>query len=606
MLVDTYAKTRDYAGKANSIAKLNLDMLKRIYIDNTQVLAPNGTAAVRAYNSDKKTVLGNEEYPGNVVLINAYGIAESVDGKGIIGGWGYCKARVEFTGSWANEIRSKQNNGGYRVTVSGRNVVKDAVSPVDNRGVYMTNDTDATWRTDEQNEKENNVTYIEINDLIQLQYPMSNGRGITFVDAPTVFNDVKPLLEGIGVGSVSDTVDGLWRSSKTARNVRQPGEIYVLDLQVLLKRDVRMSLKEKYRLWRNVQTQTDVYLLPNGTRLSVRGNSVRTVQELLNLNIDGQDRLASVVTNLHRSALGFKRLGLGYRSVLDFTTGQLRIPEDESFWLYTSEISGAWLARQFSDGTFRLYTADREAMEQRGENDPLPEGKVIEGLTPVERPDGARWYWIGATPETALSPDEELRLLTLDPDTDEAALWRVSAAAAAGGMAGKPEDFAVAQKAFLFRDRESDYVEDAVRYNVVMLDADGQGTVEFVTDLLDGSELQRPAPLYVDLRPIMLAGVDVPCYSIRDMLFIWLEGEGRISLLGGQYTVTSDETTFDSPYTGIEGNGTEDLTIIIKKNQLIWPEWLGDTSAADIQGSYYELKDGEWVEAAPEAAPMPA
>ncbi|MBR6219455.1 MAG: hypothetical protein IKQ80_02690 [Clostridia bacterium] len=51
-----------------------------------------------------------------------------------------------------------------------------------------------------------------------------------------------------------------------------------------------------------------------------------------------------------------------------------------------------------------------------------------------------------------------------------------------------------------------------------------------------------------------------------------------------------------SPYTRIEGNGTEALQVIVKGGQPIWPEWLSDSAAGDLQGNRYELREGHWVQ----------
>ena len=91
------------------------------------------------------------------------------------------------------------------------------------------------------------------------------------------------------------------------------------------------------------------------------------------------------------------------------------------------------------------------------------------------------------------------------------------------------------------------------------------------------------------------------------MLFAWLDAsDGSVNLLNGQYVATNDDTTFDSPFTRIEGNGTDDLQVIIKGGQDIWPEWMSDTLSGDIQGNYSELRDGEWVRIEADAVGQPA
>ncbi len=594
--IDAYGYASNAGGKVNAWSLLTMNMLKHVYIDNTTVNAENGTAKVRAYNSDKTRTIGGKTLSGNILMLNAYA---KMTGVGI----GYVAPKAIVEGSWINEIRSMEDNGGHNVILNGRNVTKVAESPEKNLDILLWTDYDKTFLAGNRRESKNNLSYGNQNDLLtKTAYKVgtgkvasSDGTGMSVsIDGP-----VKVLGGLFGASTENDTVEGMWRSHSLVKCTRDPSEIYVLDLIVPLTRDVRMALPARYMLWRNTQTQMDVFLLPNATRLNVRGNRVRIVQELMRLIVGGKQRLVNILVSLQSENAG-KQVGLSNRSTLDFDTGSLRVPEGESFWVYTRELSGKWLAGQFESGNFRLYDVDRERLAAWSADQPLPEAEPIEGLTPVDHDGDAKWYWIGVTPDTARDSNAALYLLAVDASTDEASLWRTTAGVVAGGLKGEPADFAAPQRAFAFRDLRADHEADSVRYDVLLLDLDAaheESTFEIMTDLPDSDEPKRPAPIYVVLRPFPLDGVDAPCYSIRGVLFAWLDAsDGAVDLLDGQYTATNSDTTFDSPYTRIEGNGTEALQVIIKSGQPIWPEWLSDSSAGDLQGNRYELREGEWVQ----------
>ena len=70
--------------------------------------------------------------------------------------------------------------------------------------------------------------------------------------------------------------------------------------------------------------------------------------------------------------------------------------------------------------------------------------------------------------------------------------------------------------------------------------------------------------------------------------------DGKISALDDWYRASYDKDTFDSPYTLVEGISSGNLTITIKKDQPVWPEWRGKKKAETIDGIKYVLVDDVW------------
>ena len=72
--------------------------------------------------------------------------------------------------------------------------------------------------------------------------------------------------------------------------------------------------------------------------------------------------------------------------------------------------------------------------------------------------------------------------------------------------------------------------------------------------------------------------------------------KGTVSLFDGAYNATFDGDVFDSDYTRVEGISTGDFVVTVKQGQPIWPEWISENEAQDIDGKRYQLVDGQWVE----------
>ncbi|MBQ8110403.1 MAG: hypothetical protein IJ124_09625 [Clostridia bacterium] len=114
-------------------------------------------------------------------------------------------------------------------------------------------------------------------------------------------------------------------------------------------------------------------------------------------------------------------------------------------------------------------------------------------------------------------------------------------------------------------------------------------------NVLMGRELETPLPMRIVLRGHHIDGADLPVYSLTDRFFAMCDGtDGKVSLFDGFYTNTFDGDTFDSDYIRIEGGLDGDLNVIIKEDQPIWPEWIGDDEAEDIVGNHYTRQDNVW------------
>ena len=220
----------------------------------------------------------------------------------------------------------------------------------------------------------------------------------------------------------------------------------------------------------------------------------------------------------------------------------------------------------------------------------LPTGPIVEGLTEDGETDGWRKFWLGDTPETAADKAQTLIYLVVNDETDEVHAFRTSVAAMNRGEAS------VDVSLYLFRDSKSDRMEEE-KYNIMFFDtpAGEKSLVKFITDVLEARTLEMPKPLRVILRGFDLPGAEYPAYSLTDHFFAMCDAtDGEVSMFDGFYNATFDGDVFDSDYTRIEGILDGDLTITIKQDQPIWPEWIDESIAEDLQGNRYVRVDGVW------------
>ena len=423
--------------------------------------------------------------------------------------------------------------------------------------------------------------------------------GNPFEKALSPLNDIQRMV---------DSVLGITKARYGEEDYAAAGKIFVLELPVLLEKDVTLDNEQilKYRLWNNTETGQDVILLPNSTRLygNALGDKIALnyVSEVIKGDVrgDGGSYLIDIITALTAYAVNHPVIPIGSAGSLDFSTGTLTIPSRADFELYLHEVSGKWLIEKIEEGLIRRLDGDQDDINEatlKGRE--LPDGVIVEGLIDGGMQDGWQLYWLGDSPETAKDADQMLIGLLVSPETDEVDAFRTSISMIESGE--DPVDVSL----YLYRDSKSDRME-VEKYNCMFFDTpEGEKSlVKVVTDVLMERRLEMPRSLKVVLRGFDIAGADWPVYSLTDHFFALCDGrDGEVSMFGAFYTNTFDGDTFDSDYIRIEGIVDGDLNVTIKKDQPIWPEWTGENTAEDIAGNHYTRVDGVWYNA--EEAPLP-
>ena len=258
----------------------------------------------------------------------------------------------------------------------------------------------------------------------------------------------------------------------------------------------------------------------------------------------------------------------------------LTLPDRADYELYLDEISGAWLLDGMENGFIRTLVADPEEINACAlEGADLPQGTIVEtiqmeikldGTEPEAIPENIKVFWVGTTPGTADDPDRPLIFLSYDTETDEIDAFRTSAAMLEAG-----ED-AVDVSLYMYRDSKSDRM-GVEKYNVMFFDTPkGEDSlVKAVTNVLAGRELELPMSLKIVLRGRYMEGADKPVYTLADNAFVLCDGTDGAVDVQGKYTASFDGDVFESNYTRIEGIRDGSLSVTIKENQPVWPEWTG-------------------------------
>ena len=372
-------------------------------------------------------------------------------------------------------------------------------------------------------------------------------------------------------------------------------EIFAMDVRSILEKDVRLTAEQlgRYQLWQNARTQHQVYMLPNAARLyTAARNRLDYVTDILYGDVfgDGRAHHIEVITALNARAFANPVLPIGSTGSLDFTDGTLYLPSFADMELYLHEISAKWLLENIESGAFRTLMADQDALNACADGGKLPQGQIVEGFLPGEVRNGWQFYWIGATPETAADPDQTLICLLVNPETDEVDAFRTSL------RLMETDTPAVDVSLSLYRDAKSDR-QEIEKYNMFFFDTRNSepSLVKVLTTVLENRSLEMPRPMRVQLRAFYLEGADMPVYALCDDLFVMNNGtDGEVCLFNGFYTATFDGDTFDSEYTRVEGIESGDVSVTIKQNQPVWPEWTGENEAETLDGRRFVLVDGEW------------
>ncbi len=372
--------------------------------------------------------------------------------------------------------------------------------------------------------------------------------------------------------------------------------LYVLEIESILKNDARLggdALRRAF-IWTNTATEHDVYVLPNATRMILNGSGApQYVSDVFtSVNEAGNTTDMEIIVALNRYALEHPELPIGGDGAMDFTSGVFTIPQQAEMELYLDEVSARWLVENMNDGTIRTLVADNGAIHSfiYADGD-LPSGTIVDALTDGGAHDGLKLFWIGDTPETAASDDAALLLMAVDDTIDEVWAYRTTRAMIDNGA--DP----VSVSLYLYRDSKSDRREEE-KYNVLFFDtpAGGDSVVKVVTDVLMGRTLEMPRPMRFTLRPRSVDGSPWPAYTVSHRLLVLADGtHGNISMFDGFYLATFDGDVFESDYTRIEGIASGNLSVILKKDQPVWPQWTGKDTAEDLDGERYILSDGQWA-----------
>ena len=375
-------------------------------------------------------------------------------------------------------------------------------------------------------------------------------------------------------------------------------KLYVLDVEAMLSKDVRVEEEKlnQSQLWVNMETHTQVFLLPNATGLYV-GAGAR-IQYISEAHQDEKGTPVDVYTALTPYAASTPVIPVGSTGSLNFADGTLVLPDQAYFRMYLDEISGSWMIRRIREGFFQGIIApwDQANAFAQGETD-LPEGLTATGLTEA---DGSRFgltdttlYWLGDTPETAANPDQTLILLAEEKNTDRISAFRATAGSMAKGETPRGVSLV------LYRDSKSDRA-GAEMYNMMFFDTpEGEHSqVLVISNVLMGRELETPKSLSMTLRAFAIRNAEHPAYAINNHFYVLCDGtKGSVDLFDGSYQATFDGDTFESRYLRIEGIRNGDPQVTLKAGQTVWPERTGENRAEDAEGRTYALINGEWAPA---------
>jgi len=406
----------------------------------------------------------------------------------------------------------------------------------------------------------------------------------------------RALLPISDIQRMVDKVGAITRAHYGIFDDQTVASIYVLDIQKILKRDIRLDAEKiaGYKLWTNNDTDHTTYLLPNATQMHVRAGKLEFVTEILRGDAlgDGTERLISIYTAVTSGAYARGIIPIGSTGTLNFLTGMLTLPSLADYELYLHEVSSGWLLKQFGNGMMRRAAAAQESLNACAlEDGELPEMEYTDALTPDGEKNGWLIYWLGNTPETAADADETLVYLLVNSGTDEIDAYRTSVNMLAAG--DRPIDVSL----YIYRDAKADRNEEEL-YDVFFFDTpEGEMSLVKVFTNTPGEEMQMPRTLQIKLRKFRVKDSEETAFSLYDQLLILSRAEkGNASALGGFYTARFDSDRFESRYVLITGLSDGNPVVIVKKNQPVWGERTGEDTAETPDGVCYKLIDGIWCE----------
>ncbi len=606
------------AGVSNSTARNDATLTNAVWIDNA-TLKPKGKLTIWAESGGRNTTGDNKQK----LRIRSYAYSKL---KGI----GKAVSEANITGTMINQIRTNDES---RVSIPTSAVHKtnkpenavwqqvEAESKIKKiLGIPLGKKKEKevlkwyVWdRCDFCHEgKQYDLTHSE-QDTIENRYKEAFDRAMLPID--TVANEVAGLRKSLtALQDINRTAVRLPNITRARFGVEDDvpvGERFVLAIQNLLNSDTRFDGEKLsgYQLWTNTATRLDTYLLPNAARLYATtrdsGMGLQYLAEVFQYDLmnSGKDVGIDIITALTENAFQNPVMPLGDVASLDFATGTLMLPAQSEDELYLHEVSAKWMLDKLNEGYLKAMLADSAAATGFALT-----GSDLPAANAADRPvyggveEGWKLYWLGETPETVQDPDQTLIFLMVNEQTDEVDAYRTTANMLERGE--EPVDVSV----YMFRDARADMREEE-QYDLLFFDTpEGQQSiVKLVTDLMDGTELASPRPLRIVLRAFNVNGAALNAYSLNDHFYVLLDGSKGGASLADLYRNTFDGDTFESDYIRVEGIASGDVSVTMKKDQPIWPEFTGRDDAEDLNGANYTRVGEAWYPAgqAPVPTPMP-
>ena len=455
--VRTQANADGKAAGGRSLAKTItiLNLVNTVWVDDADLQAPNGEVLLEADNGDTSRAL-IEAHPYGELYAVGGSVSSDIE-------WGGVsinqirtndKSAVKTVGKFVHDIFhpiSLTGGKGVRFSVT-QNISRAAFTSINNSEVIGS--LGSAYRCDFCGVADRRNVGIITEVLLNKRPAARTNTGNPFEKALSPLNDIQRMV---------DSVLGITKARYGEEDYAAAGKIFVLELPVLLEKDVTLDNEQilKYRLWNNTETGQDVILLPNSTRLygNALGDKIALnyVSEVIKGDVrgDGGSYLIDIITALTAYAVNHPVIPIGSAGSLDFSTGTLTIPSRADFELYLHEVSGKWLIEKIEEGLIRRLDGDQDDINEatlKGRE--LPDGVIVEGLIDGGMQDGWQLYWLGDSPETAKDADQMLIGLLVSPETDEVDAFRISQSMIESGE--NPVDVSL----YLYRDSKSDRMEE--------------------------------------------------------------------------------------------------------------------------------------------------
>ena len=589
-----------FAGGAKAVSSLAGKVGNAVWVDNADLTAGD-SIIFKANNGEEKRA-----------KINLYALGE------MYAAFGSANAVADLGGTWTNQVSSYNTKKVGITAPSFIHIAKDPDTSVDKSVNGVKNYGGIVGGSGESNSTWSRgwacdwcTPFKGTRDIVdETDYYTSQEKKLkaAFEKALDAMNEIQKMAD-----NVKET--GVVKARYGEEEEIPAGEIFVLSLQTILGKDVRLDMQDlvRYRVWNNTAVSMDIYLLPNSAHLAAGANSrLLYVTDVIKGDAlgDGNSYIVDVITALTPGAFENAVIPIGSKGQLNMRSGEFNIPAYSDLELYLDEVSSAWLVENIQSGMIRTMFADQEQINEMALNETaMPQGEILEGLSKedsvrtLDEKDAQKleFYWVGKTADEAADPDEPLYFLTVDPETDEVDAFRTSL-----NMMNDEEGMKVIDSSlYLFRDTNAD-ARGEEQYNMLFFDTlekEPRSIIKLITNVLGNRDMETPRTLRIILREFALDGADLPGRSISGHLFAMNDGsDGSVSMFDGFYKAAFDGDVFDSAYTRIEGISTGENRFTIKAGQSIWPEWTSDDTAEDVEGKRFRMEEDEWQQETSESS----